>query len=128
MQLVAIVTVLALIEYIVLGIQVGQARGRYGVEAPATTGHPIFERYFRVHQNTLEQLIVFVPALWLFARYVSATVAAGLGALFIAARILYARGYVAEPKKRQAGSILTAATTALLLLGGLIGAVMEMLR
>ena len=128
MQLVAIVTVLALIEYIVLGIQVGQARGRYGVAAPATTGHPIFERYFRVHQNTLEQLIVFVPALWLFARYVSAPLAAGLGIVFIVARILYARGYVAEPKKRQAGSILTAATTALLLLGGLIGAVVEMLR
>ena len=128
MELVAVVTVLALIEYMVLGIQVGQARGRYGIEAPATTGHPIFERHFRVHQNTLEQLVVFVPALWLFARYVSAPVAAGLGVLFIVARLLYARGYVADPKKREAGSILTAVATSVLLLGGLIGATVAMLK
>ena len=61
----ALVTVLALIEYMILGVMVGQARGRYKIEAPATTGDPMFERYFRVHQNTLESLIVFLPALWI---------------------------------------------------------------
>ena len=127
MELVAIVTVLALIEYLVLGVQVGQARGRYCVEAPATTGHPIFERHFRVHQNTLEQLAVFLPALWLFAVYVSGPLAAALGLVFVVARVIYARGYVADPKKRGTGALLTAVTTSVLLLGGLIGALVRLL-
>jgi glutathione S-transferase len=127
MELVAVVTALVLIQYIVLSVQVGQARGRYGVEAPATTGHPIFERHFRVHQNTLEQLAVFLPALWLFAVYVSAPIAAVLGLVFLVARVLYARGYVADPKQRSTGALLTAITTSVLLLGALIGAVVHLL-
>jgi glutathione S-transferase len=125
MQIVAIVTVLALIEYFILGMRVGQARAQYGIEAPATTGHPVFERHFRVHQNTMEQLVLFLPALWLFATYVSASVAAGLGVVFIIARVMYARGYVADPKKRQTGVIATAVVTGILLLGGLIGALIH---
>ena len=128
MQLVAIVTVLALVQYFVLGLRVGQARGKYGIEAPAITGHPIFERHFRVHQNTLEQLVLFIPALWLFATYVSAPVAAGLGVLFIIGRFVYARGYVAEPKKRGPGTALTALATMALLVGGLVGALVQLLR
>jgi glutathione S-transferase len=128
MDFVAIVTVLALIEYTVFGIQVGQARGQYGVEAPATTGHPIFERYFRVHQNTLEQLAVFIPAMWLFAMYVSGPVAGLLGLAFIAARFIYARGYVAEPGKRAPGVVISAICTSILLLGGLLGAVVHLFR
>jgi glutathione S-transferase len=128
MQLVAVVTALALIEYVVMGVLVGRARGRYGVAAPATTGHPIFERYFRVHQNTLEQLVTFLPALWLFAEYVNSTVAAVLGLVFVVARAMYARGYVADPNQRETGALLTALTTGVLLLGGLIGAIMGMGR
>jgi glutathione S-transferase len=128
MDLTAIVTVLALIEYIVLGVRVGRARGQYGVAAPATTGHPVFERHFRVHQNTLEQLIVFVPALWLFAYYVSNRVAAVLGLMFIIGRALYARGYVADPKQRSTGFGLSMVSSALLLLGGLIGAVVHLCK
>ena len=128
MQLVAIVTALALVQYFVLGLRVGQARGKYGIEAPAITGHPIFERHFRVHQNTLEQLVLFIPALWLFATYVSAAVAAGLGVLFIVGRFVYARGYVAEPKKRGPGTALTALATMVLLVGGLVGALLQLVR
>jgi uncharacterized membrane protein YecN with MAPEG domain len=69
MHVVALVVVLALLEYSILGVMVGQARLKYKVPAPATTGDPIFERYFRVHQNTMEQLIVFVPAMFIFAAY-----------------------------------------------------------
>lgn len=122
MALVAIVMLLAVLEYVILGVRVGQARARYGVEAPATTGHPIFERHFRVHQNTLEQMVIFLPSLWVFAVYVNATVGALLGVIFIVARVVYALGYVADPKKREAGAIMTAGTTAVLLIGGLIGA------
>ena len=59
MELVAIVILLALIEYNIFGILVGRARAKYNVPAPATSGDPVFERYCRVHQNTLEQLMVF---------------------------------------------------------------------
>ena len=125
MQLVAIVTALALIQYFVLGLRVGQARTKFGIEAPAITGHPIFERHFRVHQNTMEQLVIFLPALWLFATYVSPSVAAALGVVFIIGRAMYARAYVAEPKNRERGVVLTVAATAVLLLGGLIGAIVH---
>jgi len=127
MDFVAVVTAVALVEYIILGVRVGQARGQYGVEAPATTGHPIFERHFRVHQNTLEQLIVFLPALWLFGSYVSGTIAGLLGLVFIVARAIYARGYVADPKQRSTGAMLSFGATAILLLGGLLGALIRWL-
>jgi glutathione S-transferase len=70
MELVVIVIMLALVEYIVLGARVGFARGRTGLEAPAVTGNEEFERHFRVHYNTIEQLILFIPGIWFFAEYV----------------------------------------------------------
>ena len=76
----------------------------------------------------MEQLVLFLPALWLFATYVSAPVAAGLGVLFIVGRFVYARGYVAEPKKRGPGTALTALATMILLLGGLVGALVQLVR
>jgi glutathione S-transferase len=121
MKLVSIVAVLALIEYVVFVVQTGQARGRYGVAAPATTGHPVFERIFRVQQNTVEQLVIFLPALFLCAHFASETVAAALGIVFIVGRALYARGYVADPAKRGPGFLLTIASNLLLLLGGIVG-------
>jgi hypothetical protein len=69
MEFVAIVTVLALLQYILFAILVGKARGQYGVAAPAVAGHPVFERYFRVQMNTLELVVLFIPALYLAARY-----------------------------------------------------------
>ena len=67
MAYVDIVTALALLQFIVFGFKVGRARGRYGVKAPAITGNEIFERHFRVQQNTLEQLMVFLPGMYLFS-------------------------------------------------------------
>jgi len=84
----AMITVLALLEYSVLGAMVGRARQKYGVEAPATTGNPDFERYFRVHENTLESLIVFLPAVWIFSLTVNYHFGVALGALFLIARII----------------------------------------
>ena len=126
MPLVAIVTVLALIQYVVQGVRVGQARQRYGVEAPATTGHAIFERHFRVHQNTLEQLVIFLPAMWLFGWFVKGWIAALLGIVFIVARFIYERGYVAEPSQRERGAILTTIVNGVLLIGALIGALVHL--
>jgi glutathione S-transferase len=127
MGLVVIVTVLALIQYVVQGVRVGQARQRYGVEAPATTGHAIFERHFRVHQNTLEQLVIFLPGLWLFGQFVSWWIAALLGVVFIAARFIYERSYIADPNQRTTGFVLTAVVNGVLLIGALIGALVHLL-
>jgi glutathione S-transferase len=127
MELVAVVIALALIEYAIFSMLVGKARGTYGIDAPAISGHPTFERYYRVHQNTLEALISFIPGMVLFAYYVSADVAAGLGALFLIGRVLYLRAYVADPKSRTLGFVLGYIPTQILVIGGLIGAVMKLL-
>jgi glutathione S-transferase len=124
---VAAVTALALIEYLVLGALVGRARVKYKVEAPATTGDPTFERYFRVHQNSLEALIVFIPALWLFAHYVNNPVAIALGLIFVAGRIIYAAGYVRDPAKRGAGAAITFVVNGVLVIGSLVGVLIRAL-
>ena len=125
--LVYVVMALALLEYFTFSILVGQARGKYNVPAPATSGHPVFDRTFRVHQNTLEQLIIFVPAMMMFSTFVSAQIAAGLGLVFVVGRALYFRGYVAEASKRGVGFAVGALAQIVLLLGSLIGAGMKAL-
>jgi len=122
MEYLAVVSALALLEFAVFGALVGAARGRYEVQAPATSGHPEFERYFRVHQNTLEQLIVFLPSLWLFGYWVNPAIGALIGLLFLAGRVLYFRGYVRDPEKRSVGFLVGYLSSSILLLGGLIGA------
>lgn len=118
-SLVALVTVLALMLYVWMSLRVGAARGRLGIEAPSTTGHPEFERHFRVHTNTLEWLPIFLVSLWLFAIYVNKDVAAGLGAVWIIGRLLYMQGYVKDPKGRGLGFGIQALATFALLLGAL---------
>ena len=123
MELVAIVTLLALLECSFFAFRCGTLRQKYGVQAPATTGDPVWERYYRVHHNTLEQLVIFLPALWLFAQYVNPLVGAALGLVFLVGRILYYNGYTADPAKRSTGFVVGYLATALLLIGGLGGAV-----
>jgi glutathione S-transferase len=127
MPLVHIVIGLALVEFFLFGVAVSRARGMYKVPAPATTGNEIFERYFRVQMNTLEQLVIFIPSIWIFAHYVNASVAAALGALFIVGRIVYFRSYVKNPKSRALGFGLSALPTLILVAGGIIGAVRALL-
>jgi glutathione S-transferase len=121
------VIALALLEYLVFSTLVGRARGKFNVPAPATTGHPEFERTFRVHQNTLEQLIIFVPSMLTFGTFVSAPIACALGLVFIVGRALYFQGYVAEASKRGTGFLIGALAQIVLLLGSLIGAGMRAL-
>lgn len=118
---------LALLQYFLFGMAVGRARGRFGIAAPATTGHPDFERVFRVQMNTLEQLIMLIPGMWIFATYVNASWAAGLGVVFIIGRALYSAGYTKEAKKRSWGFGVSALPVMILLVGGLIGAAMSAL-
>jgi glutathione S-transferase len=119
MELVAVVILLALLQFVAFAFLVGGARGRYQVEAPATTGHPVFERYFRVQQNTLELLVVLVPSLWLFGMYVNPLWAATLGVVYMVGRLVYLRSYVRDPKKRSAGFGLSFLPVVVLALGAL---------
>lgn len=116
---VAIVTLVALIVYLWMGISVGRARAKTGIAAPAMTGDPLLERHIRAHYNTLESLPVFLPSLWLFAIYWNDLVAAGLGVVWIVGRILYFLGYVQDPKKREIGFLIQVVATLALLLGAL---------
>jgi uncharacterized MAPEG superfamily protein len=122
MNLVAIVVLLALLEFVVFGMLVGHARGLYGVKAPAISGHEVFERYFRVHYNTMELLVVFVPSIWLFGLYVSPQWGAGLGAVYLVGRVVYFRSYVADPAKRETGFGMSVLPTLVLLVGAMLGA------
>ena len=117
--LVAIVTILALVLYFVMGLRVGQARTKYGVEAPAISGHPDFERLYRVQANTLEWLPIFIPALWLFALYWDERVAAGLGVVWIIGRFLYMTGYARQASARGPGFGIQALAAGVLLFGAL---------
>lgn len=128
MEAIAIVTILALVQVFVYAFQVGQARVKYEVSAPNIIGNPDFERAFRVHQNTVEQLIVFVPALWMFGYYVNALIGAGVGLVFIIARLIYRNAYLGDPNARGRGFGLGAAAMAVLLVGGLIGAALSWYR
>jgi hypothetical protein len=128
MHLVYIVMGLALVQYMYFAIAVGGARGRFGVKAPATSGHEVFERYFRVQMNTLELIVVLMPALPLFAYYVDANIAAGLGLVYIIGRFMYFRGYVTDPAKRGPGFGLSLLPIAVLLLGGIIGATLRLIH
>ena len=123
MEVVYIVIALALVQFFVFGGFVGWARVKYGVEAPAITGDPVFERYNRIHYNTMEQLIVLIPAMLLFGVYVQAIAAAILGLVFIFGRIVYFRAYMTEPAKRGPGYGLSVFPIIILLLGGLGGAI-----
>ena len=123
MPFVAIVTMLALGQFFWLALQVARARRRYGVAAPATTGNEVFERHFRVQMNTLEQLVLFLPSLWIFAHYISPLWAAALGMLFVIGRAIYATSYVRDPKSRSLGFGLSAFPTFAMMIGIVVWAV-----
>ena len=127
MEWVVLTTILALGQYVRFGMRAGAARGRHDIAAPAMTGHVDFERHLRVQLNTLEQLAVFLPSLWMFAYFVNAPAAAGIGLLFVLGRALYGVAYVTDPSKRGPGFGLTVLTNAILLLGAATGAVMRLL-
>ncbi|HUF72911.1 MAG TPA: MAPEG family protein [Gammaproteobacteria bacterium] len=126
MEYVYLVVLLALVEYFVFGGLVGRARAKYGVKAPACEGPDEFNRTFRVHQNTLEWLAVFVPCMWLFGTFVSSLFAAGIGAVGVIGRAVYAKGYIAAAEKRGPGMMLSGFANVALLLGSLVGVILAL--
>jgi uncharacterized membrane protein YecN with MAPEG domain len=123
----AIVTVLVLVLYVVMGARVGRMRGKHDVNAPATTGHPEFERAFRVHANTLEQLIIFLPLLWLatLLYHGLAWLPAAVGLLFFVGRLIFMQRYMADPKTRGPGILLGVISYVALLVLIIVGIVQD---
>jgi glutathione S-transferase len=115
------VTLLALLLYFVVTGMAGRARAKYGIPAPAVTGNEHYERAYRVQMNTLEQMVFFLPAMWLYALYVNDVGAAIGGLIWIAARILYATSYTRDPKTRGPGAILTVIAAGGLFVGAAYG-------
>jgi len=126
MEYVAIVTLLALMQFIMFALQVGAMRVKHGVKAPAITGHPEFERMFRIHQNTMEQLVVFVPALWIYAHLVNPLWGAGIGLVFIIGRFVYRAAYLKDPTTRSNGFTIGIVAMSVLLAWSLVDAVMSL--
>jgi glutathione S-transferase len=118
----ALVTCLAIALYFFTSIQVSKARVAFGIKAPATSGNLDFERVFRVQMNTLEWMPIFLPALWLFAFYINDGVAAAVGLVWIAGRVLYMTGYSQAAAKRSTGFGVQA-TAAIILWAGALGAI-----
>lgn len=123
--LTAIVTVLAVIVYLWTGFRVGQMRGKHDIKAPATSGNPEFECAYRVQMNTLEQMVVFLPLLWLSDMYFwwMPYLTGALGLVWVVGRIMYAIGYMQDPSKRSAGFLVSFVATVGLLITTITGLV-----
>lgn len=127
MEWVIIVTVLALLQYTWFGIQVGAVRGKQGLKAPAMFGAPEFDRMFRVHYNTMEQLVLMLPLMWIFAHQVNALWAAGFGVVFIVGRFIYRAAYLKDPAGRSVGFTLTFLPSAVMAIWLLVDAVRNLI-
>lgn len=124
---VALVTLLILVQYIIFIIQTGMARGKGEVQAPAVTGDENYERWSRVQTNTIEQLVILLPAMWICAQFFRADVAAILGLAFLIGRFIYAAAYVKEPKSRGLGFIIGFLANVILVLCGLYAVISGLL-
>ncbi|HLF31156.1 MAG TPA: MAPEG family protein [Xanthomonadales bacterium] len=126
MDYVHLLILLALVQFIFFTARTGFARNKYAVHAPATTGNETFERIFRVQQNTMEQLVLFIPGMLAFAHYVSHSWALLPGVLYLVGRQVYSHQYVADPKQRELGMTLSLAANIALVAGALVGLALQL--
>lgn len=127
MHAMTLVTMAALIQFVYFSIQVGKVREKTGIAAPAMSGNDEFERANRVQQNTMEQLVVFIPSMWICGQYFNPLWAAGVGAVFVIGRFMYRAGYMRDAKSRASGFVTGFFASAILILGSVVGAVMGLL-
>lgn len=119
-------TLAALVVYFWSMTRVGSARGKTGVKAPATTGHPDFERAFRAHQNTLEQLAMFLPLAVIVAAMFGDLWGGIYAAVWVVGRTLYVIAYSTAAEKRGPGFMISGVATLAALGGSIVGAVMNL--
>lgn len=120
-------TLVALGQFFWFSLMVGRARSQHNVPAPATYGNPEFERVFRVQQNTMEQLVLFLPSLWLFGVLVNDLAAGILAIIWVLGREFYGMNYIKNPDSRGRGFIISIGSTAVLFFGALVSVVMEII-
>jgi uncharacterized MAPEG superfamily protein len=125
MMWIDLVAVLAVLQFILFGVTVGAARTKYGVHAPATSGHPQFDRLYRVQMNTLELLVALLPAMYIAARYWSPSLVAVGGAVYLVGRLVYWRSYVRDPASRALGFGLSVFPILAMLGAVLVGIVLK---
>ena len=122
----ALVVALTVLLLAYVSYTVGRARGRYGIHSPATTGHPDFERVYRVQMNTNESALMFLPSLWLFGQYLNPLIAGILGIVWLIARFWYAQAYVSG-RSRTVPFVIGGVIIVALLIGGIFGVVRAMI-
>ena len=127
MDWIVVITVLATLQFVWFGIQVGSMRAKHEVKAPAMSGPPDFERTFRIHYNTMEQLVVFLPALWLYAHMVNPIWGAGIGAVYLVGRFIYRAAYLKDPSGRSLGFALSSLPAMVMLVWVLVVAVRNLI-
>ncbi len=124
----SLITALTLLLYLVITVNVGRARAKYKVPPPQMAGDADFERVLRVQQNTLEQMVLFLPGLWLFSFYVNPLWGAVIGAIWLVGRIAYAWGYYQAASKRMIGFVISSFSSIVLLLGSLVGIILFLVQ
>jgi glutathione S-transferase len=124
-RLAAIITVLACVFTFFAAYRVSMMRRAHAVEAPATTGHPNFERAYRIHMNTIESLVLFLPLLWMGAILYSGVVAFILGLVWLVGRLMYMMSYTTDPSRRAPGAYTTMFALVGLLVLSLLGIAVE---
>lgn len=123
LSLPALMTLFLVLWLVITGIMVGRARTKYKVLAPATTGDPAFERAYRVQMNEVENLLAFLPAMWIYAWYGNPRLAAIAAAVYLAGRILFALGYWREAGKRRLGYTIATFTLSITWVAALVAVV-----
>jgi len=123
-----LITVLALLQFLYFGILVSNARTRYGIKAPAVSGDAVFERYYRVQVNTLELLVIFLPAMWMASSHIAPLWIGALGVVYLVGRFIYQTSYVKAPEKRILGFGLSALPILILLGVDLVGSLLRLIK
>jgi uncharacterized membrane protein YecN with MAPEG domain len=126
MEFVALVTLLLICQYVVFMGMCGKARAQSGIVAPAITGDETFERAYRVQMNTVEQLIITLPAMWVSAMYFMPMVAAALGLAFFVGRMMYRVSYMKDPESRGPGMIIGFLANIAMIATGLWGLISQL--
>jgi glutathione S-transferase len=124
----SIITLLTVLLMFGLTFNVGRARGRYQVKAPAITGHELFERAYRIQMNTIENVLMFLPALWLYALFIGDKGAGDSGVIWLIARVWYAIAYQLNPAKRGLGFLVSILVIAALWIGAAYGIVHQLMK
>jgi len=104
-----------------LTFNVGRARGKYQIKAPAVSGNELFERAYRTQLNTIENVLMFLPALWLYAIFIGDKGAGDSGVIWLIARVWYAIAYQQNPAKRGLGFLISILVVAGLWAGAAYG-------